>query len=84
MARPLADAAQVTVWDTAGQEKFRSLTSAYYRGTHGIVVVYDVSSRDSFSCDGGGVVTVCWVLLTLLGQTPGGVAQRNRHLHLQR
>lgn len=31
------------------QEKFRSLTSSYYRGTHGIVVVYDVTNRESFS-----------------------------------
>lgn len=28
--------------------QFRSLTSSYYRGTHGIVVVYDVTNRDSF------------------------------------
>jgi small GTP-binding protein len=40
---------RATVWDTAGQEKFRSLTSSYYRGTHGIVLVYDVSNRDSFN-----------------------------------
>jgi Ras-related protein Rab-18 len=39
---------RTTVWDTAGQEKFRSLTSSYYRGTHGIVLVYDVTSRESF------------------------------------
>ena len=39
---------RATVWDTAGQEKFRSLTSSYYRGTHGIVLVYDVTNRGSF------------------------------------
>jgi Ras-related protein Rab-18 len=38
----------LTIWDTAGQEKFRSLTSSYYRGTQGIILVYDVSSRESF------------------------------------
>jgi Ras-related protein Rab-18 len=32
----------------AGQEKFRSLTSSYYRGTHGVCLVYDVTSRASF------------------------------------
>jgi hypothetical protein len=32
----------------AGQEKFRSLTSAYYRGTQGIVLTYDVTNRASF------------------------------------
>lgn len=40
---------RVTVWDTAGQEKFRSLTASYYRGTHGVVLVYDVTSRESFA-----------------------------------
>eukprot|EP01105_Mastigella_eilhardi_P004136 TRINITY_DN1548_c0_g1_i1.p2 TRINITY_DN1548_c0_g1~~TRINITY_DN1548_c0_g1_i1.p2 ORF type:complete len:164 (+),score=47.28 TRINITY_DN1548_c0_g1_i1:83-574(+) len=39
----------MTIWDTAGQEKFRSLTSSYYRGTHGICLVYDVSKRESFA-----------------------------------
>jgi small GTP-binding protein len=28
---------QITIWDTAGQEKFRSLTSSYYRGAAGII-----------------------------------------------
>merc|ERR1712137_817502 len=36
------------IWDTAGQERFRTLTSSYYRGAHGVMVVYDVSSRVSF------------------------------------
>jgi len=39
----------LTIWDTAGQEKFRSLTSSYYRGTQGIVLVYDVTRRESFN-----------------------------------
>ncbi|KAK6534658.1 hypothetical protein TWF281_005964 [Arthrobotrys megalospora] len=34
--------------DTAGQERFRTLTSSYYRGAHGILLVYDISNRDSF------------------------------------
>jgi hypothetical protein len=32
----------------AGQEKFRTLTCAYYRGADGIIMVYDVGSEDSF------------------------------------
>ena len=35
-------------WDTAGQERFRTISSTYYRGAHGIIVVYDVTSRTSF------------------------------------
>eukprot|EP01120_Amphizonella_sp_Union-15-10_P005439 TRINITY_DN1624_c0_g1_i2.p1 TRINITY_DN1624_c0_g1~~TRINITY_DN1624_c0_g1_i2.p1 ORF type:complete len:219 (-),score=35.77 TRINITY_DN1624_c0_g1_i2:63-719(-) len=38
----------LTIWDTAGQEKFRSLTSSYYRGTQGIILVYDVTSNETF------------------------------------
>merc|ERR1712071_149629 len=34
--------------DTAGQERFRTLTSSYYRGAQGVVMVYDVTRRDSF------------------------------------
>lgn len=35
-------------WDTAGQERYRSITSAYYRGSNGILVVYDITDLNSF------------------------------------
>eukprot|EP00761_Pharyngomonas_kirbyi_P002745 gb/GECH01002749.1/.p1 GENE.gb/GECH01002749.1/~~gb/GECH01002749.1/.p1 ORF type:complete len:202 (+),score=70.48 gb/GECH01002749.1/:1-606(+) len=31
------------VWDTAGQEKFRNISSAYYRGAHGAVLIFDLT-----------------------------------------
>ena len=34
--------------DTAGQERYRTITQAYYRGSHGVLVVYDVTSRPTF------------------------------------
>lgn len=36
------------VWDTAGQERFRKLTTAYYKNAKGIILVFDVSRRESF------------------------------------
>ncbi|KFM83521.1 Ras-related protein Rab-18, partial [Stegodyphus mimosarum] len=34
--------------DTAGSERFRTLTPSYYRGAQGAILVYDVTNRQSF------------------------------------
>ena len=38
----------VEVWDTAGQEKYRAITSVFYRSAIGAIVVYDVTNRKKF------------------------------------
>lgn len=42
-------AVRLQIWDTAGQERFRTITCNYYHGAHGIIVVYDITDRDSFN-----------------------------------
>ncbi|KAL5721681.1 Ras-related protein Rab-2-B [Ranunculus cassubicifolius] len=37
------------IWDTAGQENFRSITRSYYRGVAAALLVYDVTIRSSFN-----------------------------------
>jgi small GTP-binding protein len=38
---------KLQIWDTAGQDKFQSITTAYYRGSNGIILVYDVCNPNS-------------------------------------
>ena len=39
---------RIQIWDTAGQENFRSITRAYYKNSACAVIVYDISRRASF------------------------------------
>ena len=39
---------KITIWDTAGQERFRGIAKNYFRGANGIIVVFDITNKDSF------------------------------------
>ena len=39
---------KVQIWDTAGMERYRAMTSAYYKGAKGVIIVYDVCRKKSF------------------------------------
>jgi small GTP-binding protein len=40
--------AELTVWDTCGQEKYKALTRQYFKDAHGVILLYDVTNEDSF------------------------------------
>jgi len=50
------ESCRLQIWDTAGQERFESIATSFYRGAHGIILVYDVSDRKSFES-----VTKVWL-----------------------
>ena len=39
---------KLQIWDTAGEERFRTVTKTYYKGTHGIILMYDITDQNSF------------------------------------
>jgi len=39
---------KLQLWDTAGQERFRTITSSYYRGSQGVIVMFDLTKEDTF------------------------------------
>ena len=39
---------KVQLWDTAGQERFRAMTGTYYKKARGALIVYDITSKESF------------------------------------
>lgn len=41
-------ALKIQIWDTAGQERFKVIATSYFKGTHGIILVYSCDNRESF------------------------------------
>ena len=39
---------KIQIWDTAGQDRFRSITKNYYKGANGIILIYDITNRKTF------------------------------------
>ena len=42
------ESVKLQIWDTAGQEKFRTITSSYYRGAHALMIVFDITDLQSY------------------------------------
>ena len=40
---------KMQIWDTAGQEKYKSVSSIYYKGAKGALLVYDISRKETFN-----------------------------------
>jgi small GTP-binding protein len=39
---------KVQIWDTAGQDRYKSITKSYIKGANGIILIYDVTKRKTF------------------------------------
>jgi len=39
---------KMQIWDTAGHEKFRTITTSYYKSAHAIIILYDITQKASF------------------------------------
>ncbi|KAH6558058.1 hypothetical protein KP509_1Z080100 [Ceratopteris richardii] len=50
---------KLQIWDTAGQESFRSITRSYYRGAAGALLVYDITRRETFNHLAGWLEDAC-------------------------
>lgn len=39
---------KLQIWDTAGQDKYKTITQNYYRNSQGVLIVFSIDSRESF------------------------------------
>ena len=39
---------KMQIWDTSGEEKFKAIAKNFYRGAHGVLLVYDICEKNSF------------------------------------
>lgn len=39
---------KLQIWDAAGQERFRAISRSYYRGAHGVGIVFDLTEKKTF------------------------------------
>nr|CAD7264967.1 unnamed protein product [Timema shepardi] len=55
----LSESREWLLQDTAGQERYRTITTAYYRGAMGFILMYDITNEESFNSTGRGHL---WVI----------------------
>jgi Ras-related protein Rab-1A len=49
---------KTNIWDTAGQERFKNITVSYYKGASGVMLVYDITDKESFDKLGDWLIEV--------------------------
>lgn len=49
---------KMQIWDTAGQERFKNIIASYYRGAHGILLLYDITDKESFKNLGNWLIEI--------------------------
>jgi small GTP-binding protein len=48
---------KLQIWDTAGQDKYKTITQNYYRNSQGVLIVFGIDSLDSFHS-----VRICYTI----------------------